>query len=294
MVFPMQSHPKKETEEKDAGFPLKTGGNDRGARAGLWPVVSGRHSRARGEHQKWRVVRSFPAHAGSHLPSARPASPPKIIPRARGEPPSDGRVRRGPTYHFPRKRDPPCSLVVPRLTRPEARSAAFPRFLCPFRTPLSFPRRREFREGLGELRVSEFTTGHLEGGIPGPPLSTSFTRGSSSRGRAFFMNSAVMMARGAARNVTKAFPNQTSIPRVVLKMDSRLKTLDRNRRGQALGMTTGEQEHGGRVHPPYVTRGVLTVKKKVDPFPGSESTQIVPLCCSTIRLQMASPMPVPG
>ena len=108
------------------------------------------------------------------------------------------------------------------------------------------------------------------------------------------MNSAVMMARGAASNVTKAFPNQTNIPRVVLKMDSRLKTLDRNRRGQALGMTTGEQEHGGRVHPPHVTRGVWTVKKKVDPFPGSESTQIVPLCCSTIRLQMASPMPVPG
>ena len=90
---------------------------------------------------------------------------------------------------------------------------------------------------------------------------------------------------GAARSVTKAFPNQTSIPRVVLKMDSRLNTS---------GMTTGEQEHGGRVHPPHVTRGVLTVKKKVDPFPGSESTQIVPLCCSTIRLQMASPIPVPG
>ena len=35
MVFPMQSHPKKGTEEKDAGFPLTTCGNDRGGPAGI-------------------------------------------------------------------------------------------------------------------------------------------------------------------------------------------------------------------------------------------------------------------
>ena len=32
MVFPMQAHTNEGTEKKDTGFPLKTGGNDRGAR----------------------------------------------------------------------------------------------------------------------------------------------------------------------------------------------------------------------------------------------------------------------
>jgi hypothetical protein len=36
------------------------------------------------------------------------------------------------------------------------------------------------------------------------------------------------------------------------------------------------------------------VKKNVDPLPGSDSTQISPPWRSTIFLQMANPMPVPG
>ena len=32
MAFPMQAHTNEGTEKKDTGFPLKTGGNDRGAR----------------------------------------------------------------------------------------------------------------------------------------------------------------------------------------------------------------------------------------------------------------------
>ena len=34
MAFPMQSHTNEGIEEKDTGFPLTTGGNDRGARSG--------------------------------------------------------------------------------------------------------------------------------------------------------------------------------------------------------------------------------------------------------------------
>jgi hypothetical protein len=36
------------------------------------------------------------------------------------------------------------------------------------------------------------------------------------------------------------------------------------------------------------------VKKNVDPLPGVDSTQILPWCLSTIRLQIASPIPVPA
>ena len=36
------------------------------------------------------------------------------------------------------------------------------------------------------------------------------------------------------------------------------------------------------------------VKEKVDPWPGSPAAQILPPCRSTIRLQIARPMPVPG
>ena len=35
MAFPMQGHTNKRTEEKDAGFPLTTGGNDRRGPAGM-------------------------------------------------------------------------------------------------------------------------------------------------------------------------------------------------------------------------------------------------------------------
>ena len=90
----MRGHMNEGTEEKDTGFPLTTGGNDRGGpagmtggtsrndrddragmtgetgghdrgAAGLWPVGSGRHFLALGERQKWRVDRSFPMYAGS-------------------------------------------------------------------------------------------------------------------------------------------------------------------------------------------------------------------------------------
>jgi len=37
-----------------------------------------------------------------------------------------------------------------------------------------------------------------------------------------------------------------------------------------------------------------SVKEKVDPFPGVESTQMRPPWRSTMRLQSARPMPVPG
>jgi hypothetical protein len=37
-----------------------------------------------------------------------------------------------------------------------------------------------------------------------------------------------------------------------------------------------------------------TVNRKVAPSPGCDSTQILPPCFSTIRLQIASPIPVPG
>src|SRR5712692_2588038 len=37
-----------------------------------------------------------------------------------------------------------------------------------------------------------------------------------------------------------------------------------------------------------------SVNLNVDPFPGSDSTQIRPPCCSTIFLQMAKPIPVPS
>ncbi len=36
------------------------------------------------------------------------------------------------------------------------------------------------------------------------------------------------------------------------------------------------------------------VKMKVEPLPGSDSTRMVPPWLSTIFLQTASPMPVPG
>jgi len=35
MAFPMQRHTNEGTEEKDSGFPLKTGGNDRRGPAGM-------------------------------------------------------------------------------------------------------------------------------------------------------------------------------------------------------------------------------------------------------------------
>ena len=35
MAVPMRGHTNEGTEEKDTGFPLTTGGNDRGARAGM-------------------------------------------------------------------------------------------------------------------------------------------------------------------------------------------------------------------------------------------------------------------
>jgi hypothetical protein len=45
----------------------------------------------------------------------------------------------------------------------------------------------------------------------------------------------------------------------------------------------------------HVHAGPLgNVKKKVEPFPGSDSTQILPPWRSTIRLHNESPMPVPG
>ena len=34
-AFPIQGHTNEGTEEKDTGFPLTTGGNDRGARASM-------------------------------------------------------------------------------------------------------------------------------------------------------------------------------------------------------------------------------------------------------------------
>ena len=37
-----------------------------------------------------------------------------------------------------------------------------------------------------------------------------------------------------------------------------------------------------------------SVKKNVVPLPTSDSTQILPPCCSTIRLQLADPVPVLG
>ena len=35
MAFPMQSHTNEGIEEKDTGFPLTTGGNDRGGAGGM-------------------------------------------------------------------------------------------------------------------------------------------------------------------------------------------------------------------------------------------------------------------
>ena len=40
--------------------------------------------------------------------------------------------------------------------------------------------------------------------------------------------------------------------------------------------------------------GLPSVKQKVVPSPARDSTQMLPPCCSTIFLQMARPMPVPG
>ena len=41
MAFPMQDHTNEETEEKDTGFPLTTGGNDRGGRRVCQRELSG-------------------------------------------------------------------------------------------------------------------------------------------------------------------------------------------------------------------------------------------------------------
>ena len=41
MAFPMQEHMNEGTEEQDTGFPLTTGGNDRGGPAGLTKGTGG-------------------------------------------------------------------------------------------------------------------------------------------------------------------------------------------------------------------------------------------------------------
>ena len=46
--------------------------------------------------------------------------------------------------------------------------------------------------------------------------------------------------------------------------------------------------------PPYLVAASGMEKKNVEPWPGCDSTQMVPPWRSTILLQMASPMPVPG
>ncbi len=46
--------------------------------------------------------------------------------------------------------------------------------------------------------------------------------------------------------------------------------------------------------PPYLAAASGMEKKNVEPWPGCDSTQMVPPWRSTILLQMASPMPVPG
>ena len=76
-LFPCRVTRMKGTEEKDTGFPLTTGGNDRGGRrhdggvrAGLWPVVSGGHSRMWGATSTLspiiQSVSVIPTHGGSH------------------------------------------------------------------------------------------------------------------------------------------------------------------------------------------------------------------------------------
>ena len=45
MAFPMQGRPNDGTEEKDSGFPLKTGGNDRGGPTGMTEGADGKDRR---------------------------------------------------------------------------------------------------------------------------------------------------------------------------------------------------------------------------------------------------------
>ena len=56
----MQGHMKEGTEEKDTGFPLTTGGNDRRGRAGM--------TEGEGGNDRWGRV-----FLGSNVPSPRPS-----------------------------------------------------------------------------------------------------------------------------------------------------------------------------------------------------------------------------